>query len=110
MRVAILVTSLLLAMALPAQTQTAAPQPCSDIRQKQMDFWVGDWALTWPGTKAGEVAHGKNTVQRNYGRMCGARKFQRRGFQPTARNQRFNIRSELRQMEADMGGQPGQLS
>ena len=58
------ITLFLLAGTLSAQTQTAAPQPCSDIRQKQMDFWLGDWVLTWPGNKAGEVAHGKNMVKR----------------------------------------------
>jgi len=48
---------------LPAQT-VAAPQPCADIRQKQLDFWVGDWDLTWPGDHQGEVAHGSNSIQR----------------------------------------------
>jgi hypothetical protein len=39
------------------------PAPCSEAQQKQLDFWVGSWDLTWPG-KSGEVAHGTNNVTR----------------------------------------------
>src|SRR5213080_5487004 len=45
------VTFLLTAIAV-AQDTTATksqPQPCSAPEQKQMDFWLGDWELTWPG-------------------------------------------------------------
>ena len=41
-----------------------APAPCSEPQQKQFDFWVGSWELTWPGNSAGEVAHGTNNVTR----------------------------------------------
>ena len=37
-----------------------APPP----QQKQLDFWVGEWDLTWPGTKAGETGHGTNSIKR----------------------------------------------
>jgi hypothetical protein len=51
-----------------AHSQTTAPaapvQPCADARQKQLDFWVGDWDLTWPGGNQGEIARGSNSIKR----------------------------------------------
>src|SRR4051812_36288378 len=38
--------------------------PCSEPEQKQLDFWVGDWNLTWPGQDAGETGHGTNSIKR----------------------------------------------
>ena len=38
--------------------------PCTAQQQKQFDFWVGDWELTWPGEKSGEVGHGTNSIKR----------------------------------------------
>ena len=65
-----------------ARSQTAAPaaqpQPCADAKQKQLDFWVGNWDLTWPGQKQGEIAHGSNTHQAHHGRLRGPGKFLRR--------------------------------
>lgn len=56
---------LFLPMAVCAQASTAAPpNPCAAAEQKQLDFWVGDWDLTWPGAKTGEVSHGTNHIQR----------------------------------------------
>src|SRR5436305_4963392 len=49
---------------LAAQSATKAASPCSAIQQKQLDFWVGDWDLTWPGEKSGEIAHGTNSIKR----------------------------------------------
>ena len=47
------------------QNSTAPqPKPCSEPEQKQLEFWVGDWDLTWPGNNAGEIAHGTNSIQR----------------------------------------------
>jgi|SRR5690349_3089116 len=40
------------------------PPPCSETEQKQLDFWVGDWDLTWPGANPGETGHGTNTIKR----------------------------------------------
>ena len=40
------------------------PKPCFEPEQKQLDFWVGEWDLTWPGNNAGETAHGRNSVRR----------------------------------------------
>jgi hypothetical protein len=42
----------------------AAPDPCSAVQQKQFDFWVGEWDLTWPGQSVGEVGHGTNSIRR----------------------------------------------
>lgn len=49
-----------------SQTTTPAtqPQPCTEAQRKQLDFWLGDWDLTWPGAKQNEIAHGRNTVKR----------------------------------------------
>ena len=41
-----------------------ASNPCTAAEQKQLDFWVGEWDLTWPGAKDGEVAHGTNSIKR----------------------------------------------
>jgi Protein of unknown function (DUF1579) len=46
------------------RTTAAPPKPCSEPEQKQLDFWVGEWELTWPGHSVGERAHGTNRVQR----------------------------------------------
>jgi hypothetical protein len=60
---------LIFAVSIPAaRSQTAAPaaqpQPCADAKQRQLDFWVGDWDLTWPGEKQGEIARGSNSIKR----------------------------------------------
>jgi len=50
---------------LHAQQASAAPQnPCAAPQQKQFDFWVGEWELTWPGEKPGETGHGANSIKR----------------------------------------------
>ena len=45
----------------------AQPAPCSEPEQKQLDFWVGDWDLTWPAQKGGSSEHGTNSVHRVLG-------------------------------------------
>jgi Protein of unknown function (DUF1579) len=59
---------IIVAAAPTARSQTAAsatqPQPCSDAKQKQLDFWVGEWDLTWPGQNQGEVSRGSNSIKR----------------------------------------------
>jgi hypothetical protein len=47
-----------------AESKTPAPNPCAVPEQKQLDFWVGEWDLTWPGQNAGEVGHGANNIKR----------------------------------------------
>lgn len=44
--------------------QSAHSDPCVAPEQKQLEFWVGEWDLTWPGAKAGETAHGTNSIRR----------------------------------------------
>lgn len=44
--------------------QAAQPNPCTIAEQKQLDFWVGEWDLTWPGQKEGQVDHGTNSIKR----------------------------------------------
>jgi hypothetical protein len=46
------------------QNTAAQPKACSEPEQKQLEFWVGEWNLTWPGNSAGETAHGTNSVHR----------------------------------------------
>ncbi len=43
---------------------TTPPDPCAAVEQKQLSFWVGEWDLTWPGTKSGEIDHGTNSIKR----------------------------------------------
>jgi hypothetical protein len=47
-----------------AQQTSAPPNPCVASEQRQLDFWVGEWDLTWPGANAGEVQHGTNNIHR----------------------------------------------
>ena len=42
-------------------------KPCAEVQQKQFDFWVGEWELTWPGEKAGQTGHGGNSIKRIMG-------------------------------------------
>ena len=46
----------------PASPRHPPHAPAAE--QKQFDFWVGEWNVTWPGPKTGEISHGTNTVTR----------------------------------------------
>jgi len=46
------------------QPSAAQPDPCAAEQQKQLEFWVGEWDLSWPGEKAGEMGHGTNSIRR----------------------------------------------
>jgi hypothetical protein len=48
----------------PNAAPTAPANPCLAPEQKQLDFWIGDWNLTWPGDKPGALDHGTNTIHR----------------------------------------------
>lgn len=54
---------LLTLLATPLIAQQPA-KPCTEPQQKQFDFWVGDWDLTTPGAKQGEVNHSTNSIKR----------------------------------------------
>jgi hypothetical protein len=45
-------------------SSTPPPNPCAVPEQKQLEFWVGNWDLTWPGAKQGEMDHGTNSIHR----------------------------------------------
>jgi hypothetical protein len=47
-----------------AEPQPQQVAPCSATQQKQFDFWLGTWDLTWPGEKSGETGRGTNTINR----------------------------------------------
>jgi hypothetical protein len=47
-----------------SQSTPAAPDPCTSTQQKQFDFWVGEWNLTWPGKNSGEIGRGSNSIKR----------------------------------------------
>ncbi len=51
-------------IALHAQQAASAPNPCTIPQQKQLEFWVGEWNLNWPGQTAGTTDHGTNTIKR----------------------------------------------
>jgi hypothetical protein len=50
--------------AAPPAPPNPYPHPCAAPEQKQLDFWVGEWNLTWPGQNAGEVGRGTNSIKR----------------------------------------------
>ena len=54
---------LLLAPALLAQQSTHTASPCAAPQQKQFDFWVGEWDLSWPGENSA-TGHGTNSIKR----------------------------------------------
>lgn len=45
--------------------------PCSSPEARQLDFWLGEWDLTWPaeqtGGEAGETLTGTNRISRLFG-------------------------------------------
>jgi hypothetical protein len=60
----ILVLLALTSLGAAQQNNAAQPKPCSEPEQKQLEFWVGEWDLTWPGNNPGETAHGTNSIKR----------------------------------------------
>src|ERR1051326_8243458 len=59
-----LVFLLLVAPAIFAQQAAKPAKPCAVAQQKQFDFWVGEWDLTWPGANGGASGHGTNSIKR----------------------------------------------
>lgn len=63
------IISMLFLFALSAFAQQAPSQrPCDTPQGKQLDFWLGEWELTWPaeqwgGTK-GELGKGSNSISK----------------------------------------------
>ena len=63
---AILLSPFLFVSALSTQQAPATKpaDPCTTAEQKQLEFWVGEWDLTWPGQGAGAPGRGTNSVKR----------------------------------------------
>jgi hypothetical protein len=62
---ALLLLSLAVSTGVAQQSsQPAPPNPCTAPEQRQLDFWVGEWDLTWPGASGGETGHGTNSIKR----------------------------------------------
>ena len=66
MQIRLAVVVLFLTCLAGARQNNAAAQtkPCAEPEQKQFEFWVGEWDLTWPGNNPGQTDHGTNSVQR----------------------------------------------
>lgn len=54
----------LILCALAVSAGQAPANNCAAAQQRQFDFWVGDWKLTWPGDKPGETVKGSNRIVR----------------------------------------------
>jgi hypothetical protein len=61
------IATVLFLVSLSFGQQAAPANPCDVPQQKQFDFWVGEWDLTWPGDKPNETAHGVNSIHRTLG-------------------------------------------
>ena len=61
-------TVLFLAVAAVAQSPATQARPCSRAEFRQLDFWVGEWSLTWPAAKAGQPeGQGTNSIRKELG-------------------------------------------
>jgi hypothetical protein len=58
---------LLFTVSAAAQSAPATPPPCTKPESKQLDFWVGDWNLTWPAQGGQPEGKGTNTVRKELG-------------------------------------------
>jgi hypothetical protein len=47
--------------------QAAPPAPCTSPELQQLDFWVGDWELTWPAHGQAPAGTGTNHVEKILG-------------------------------------------
>lgn len=61
-------TVLLVGLAAVAQSPATPVPPCSQSEFRQLDFWVGEWSLTWPGAKPGQPeGKGTNSIRKELG-------------------------------------------
>ena len=54
----------LLAPGMLAQQSPQPANPCAASQQKQFDFWLGEWDLTWPAANGGAAGRGTNSIKR----------------------------------------------
>ncbi len=59
-----LVAFSILMLSLAGSAADSPANPCAASQQRQFDFWVGDWKLTWPGDKPGQTVQGTNRIVR----------------------------------------------
>lgn len=61
----------LLATPEPGAAQTGQSRPCDTPEGRQLDFWIGEWTLSWPAGQGGapqdEEGRGTNTISRILG-------------------------------------------
>jgi hypothetical protein len=46
---------------------TPPPAPCGGPEWKQLDFWIGEWDLTWPAHGAAPAGTGSNRIEKVLG-------------------------------------------
>jgi hypothetical protein len=51
----------------PTAAPAPAPAPCTSPESRQLDFWVGDWDLSWPGPAGKPGGTGTNHVEKTLG-------------------------------------------
>jgi hypothetical protein len=51
----------------PAPPPPPRPAPCTAPELHQLDFWVGDWELTWPASGQSPAGTGTNHVEKILG-------------------------------------------
>lgn len=56
-----------LALAVPTLAQGPPPAPCTGPENHQLDFWVGEWDLTWPGPQGKPGGTATNRVEKTLG-------------------------------------------
>ncbi len=70
-------------IAFPALSQDTEG-PCSSSEFRQLDFWVGEWELSWPGgqggTPEGQTGESVNTITRELGSCVIHESFNGDGF------------------------------
>lgn len=63
-----------------AQDQAVKEMPCSAPEYRELDFWLGDWELSW-GLPDGKLGHGRNLiVNTEYGKCVVTENFSTPGF------------------------------
>ena len=56
-----------LILTVPALAQSPPPAPCASPESRQLDFWVGEWDLTWPAHGGNPAGTATNRVEKTLG-------------------------------------------